>query len=134
MCLLTTQSKALRAKEDIIVYKLFVNDNGRLGSPYRHFYYPKLGRQKTVSLGVEKNTIGFPFFDRDATLAYIDKKSGQKINTISQGYHSCLRKSTLSQFSYGKVLYKCIIPKGAWYYKGYCGLMVSTDLIIGEKC
>lgn len=136
MCLLTTQSKALRAKEDIKVYKLFnVNESGQLKSPYYGHVYENIGRQKTIALGVYKNYRGTPFDNSDALQAGEDKDIGKIINTISEGYHSCKRKSVLESVSFRSTvkIYQCVIPKGAWYYKGYDGLMVSTDLIIFEN-
>jgi hypothetical protein len=130
MCLLTTQSKALRAKEDIIVYKRFFHEkDGKYTSPYLLFKY-EIGRQKTIKLDKQFGR-GSAFTHSDAEQADRDRHAGKVIYTVSRGYHSCKELTTLADTT-GNVNLKCIIPKGAWYYEGYDGLMVSTDLIISE--
>jgi hypothetical protein len=133
MCLLTTQSKALRAKEDIPVYKMFyIPYSGRIESPYKQFVYKKLGRQKTIKFVKQKGR-GDSFSTSDSFQASNDERKGKTIYTISEGYHSCKLYVILSNTSWGRFsIKKCIIPKGSWYYEGYDGLMVSTDLIIPE--
>ena len=130
MCLLTTQQKALRAKKDIITYKLFrIVDEGLI-SPYRNFKYEKLGRQKTIPFSKRKG-IGSAFASFDRHDAGMDKTRGKEIQTISTGYHSCTDHSILKPYlDPNSDIIECIIPKGAWYYEGYQGLIVSTDLII----
>lgn len=131
MCLLTTQPKALRAKKDIKVYKLFKDIGDELYSPYQWFKYENIGRQKTISLGVAKNCIGIPFIKSEIDRALRDSAfNNKKINTISKGYHSCKDFDFLLDNREDNTIYECIVPKGAWYYEGYYGLMVSTDLII----
>lgn len=130
MCLLTTQQKALRAKKDIITYKLFRITHEGLISPYRNFKYEKLGRQKTIPFNKQKG-IESSFASFDKHDANLDRTRGKEIQTISTGYHSCTDCSILKPYLYPYLnIIECIIPKGAWYYKGYQGLIVSTDLII----
>jgi len=134
MCLLTTQSKALRAKEDITVYKMFrILNSESIFSPYQGFKYEKLGRQKTIKFNKWKGRgAGFDF--SDGMQAGEDLKAGKIIYTISQGYHSCNKYEKLHRYvGINDAVIPCIIPKGSWYYEGYDGLMVSTDLIIPKS-
>lgn len=141
MCLITDQKKALRAKEDIIVYKSFFQRGNELLSPYRYFPY-KRGRQETIKMRYVSNKMSYSwlFFDNEDTEA-INKKYPSfwidrpymtpELICIDQGYHSCLTQDRMIN-SEGDIIIECIIPKGAWYRLGFTNLIVSTDLIIPQ--
>lgn len=112
MCLeKLTSEKPLIAKEDIVCYKALL---GGMRSPYENYVY-KLGRKETSELR---------------------EIPGAMDRIISVGLHTFTSKEEAAREQIvwtsdnGTVMYhvsvfKCIIPKGAKYYKGVFHLRVT---------
>lgn len=111
MCLVTSQSKPLIAKEDIVVYKCLFKQETTLLSPYMEFEY-KLRTLYEVSLGV--------IICNDTTV-------------VREGFHAYYtKKHALHKWT--NEVYKCIVPKGSKYYLSKkFGEIVSDKLIIKRK-
>lgn len=120
MCL-TVKSKLKTAKKDIYVAKLFNKsvyfsgvNKGKVKyiTPYRHTIY-QIGEHKTAKNMSTKKDIG---------------------GWVNVGLHSFIQPPTQSYFSDYDVKYStimiCKIPKGAHYYTGLNGDIVSNQLII----
>ena len=102
--------KPLIAEEDITCYKVMIrDDNGQLTSMIKNFPY-ELNKSYHSEIGLHK---------------FKTPSKGYVINTAEKGFHSYKDiKNATSDYVYcdieqGKVMVKCIIPKGSIYYKGY---------------
>lgn len=112
------------AEEAIIVYKYLTKD---LKSPLQFYQYirNKKAPEETLS-----TTIG--------------KKGQPNFWYIIKGYHSCRNIDSAESYFYESLyysigykdfkLYKCIIPKGAIYYKNEYGHIVSNTIVVKRKC
>lgn len=112
------------AKETIIVYKYLTKN---LKSPIQFYQYT---RNKKVS---------------EEILSPIEGKKGKSnFWYIVTGYHSCKDVNSAKDYFAESLkyatgymdfrLYKCIIPKGAIYYKNEYGHIVSNTIVIKRKC
>lgn len=106
------------AKEDIIVYKIYqLSKNGRYMSIHQESYHDK-GTQFKVRLGIT-----FNYWDFE----------------VHEGYHSFIDKPSQEDLYYGYCIVRCIIPKGAKYFKGGInstyitnGYVSDSLIIVGE--
>lgn len=112
------------AEETIIVYKYLTKD---LRSPFQFYQYT---RNKKAP---------------EETLSTVLCKKGQSnFWHIVKGYHSCRNIDSAESYFYKSLygsigykdfkLYKCIIPKGAIYYRNEYGHIVSNTIVIKRKC
>ena len=125
MCLQTTWDAPKTARKDIEVFKYFreIEDN-KLMSPFYHMVY-ELNKLYCTEMVV---TEGSQSFDDKATK---DRRFYPKefLTEISEGFHSALTAERLEE----SLIYRCKIPKGALYFIGLTGLVVSNKIIILEK-
>ena len=136
MCLITEQKKAIRTKEDMIVWKIVcVQGNHRVISPYHDFEWEE-GRLYKTRLAVSKKPIAY---DRVVQGEYniLPFQVGEKylkdylpdlgLKAIGEGFHAftdeyradCYR--TIRQF---------LIPAGSLIYKDKTGLIVSNQIMM----
>lgn len=119
MCLINAKFKI--AEKDIICYKVYVDINENLLSPYRREKAPEEGIIATTRLG----TIIPP-------------------NTVREGFHSFANLSdaiyAASIWEDNTVIVKCTIPKLSRYYEGvfgrrisYCSECIILNKIITDK-
>lgn len=118
------------AKEDMIVYKVVLDNNNVIASYYKNYMYLIGKLNPKVELEAIKNS---SIIDPD-TVTYV----------ISKGYHSYRHKLKFDkdyQVIWGINIYyrslncciaTCIIPKGSEYYESSDGQVVSNQLIIKE--
>ena len=150
MCLATTQPGPLYAIENISVYKVItkrfhrdylnqiIDDNKiELVAPYLGFKYEQGVLYETKILET----------DEEQMYDYIAIRDFQRIKSqdipykiIAEGFHSIynIHRNLMSPFElfglYGpNGLFRCMVPKGAEYYKDNTGLMVSNKIIIGNE-
>lgn len=104
MCLIVNKVIPFIAKKDIICYKIYVKKEGYLSSPY--FGHTPSVRNFTE---LEPNPI-----------------SSDHKYIINKGFHSfkhlkdAKRDTQFYPFLYtNNIIYKCIIPKGSKYYRGF---------------
>ena len=133
MCLQTTWTKPKIAEKDIICYKLLrpgINENEYL-APFKHFKYISNRLYKTR---MTKGDVELGAFDIRASSSKRKMlNKGYPLISIVKGFHSAMNKTRLRGNSqYGKIV-KCIIPKGAKYYKGLTNLLVSDKIIITNE-
>ncbi len=130
MCLITTQTKAMIAKEDMNVFKLLTNKRSAI---FNNFDYEKNTLYKTTI----KKTNDFCCFD-GPDKEHLNRNNpgwldGNGVISIGRGFHASLTKERLKQSiedgTDGKI-YKCTIPKGARYYTNGSGLIVSNKIIV----
>lgn len=130
MCLQTSQKEPKVALKDKIVYKLFDRwdeDRGVFISPYSYFEY-KIG--KTYKTKIKETSDDSSFDDKAA----IELKKHKKYKSFGAGFHSALKKERLIEEELCfETIVKCIIPKGAEYYIGFTGLVVSNQIIVTEE-
>ena len=123
MCLIVNKVIPIIAKKDIICYKIYVKKGGHLSSPYLD-HIPSI--QNFTELEPH------PISDDD------------KRYIINKGFHSFKHlkdakiEIQLYPFLYdNNVIYKCIIPKGSKYYRGFFDRSISycsESLILKEIC
>ena len=110
-------------EKTIIVYKYLTKD---LESPIQFYQYI---RDKKVPKEILSPIMG--------------KKGKSNFWYILTGYHSCQNidsaknyfdECLLNSYVDGCKLYKCIIPKGAIYYKNEYGHIVSNTIVVKRKC
>lgn len=108
-------NKPLVATKAFKVYKMFVHfGESQLKSPYQNFYYEK-NKRYTTKLGVE--------IDGDSIWSY-------QIN-IHEGFHAFVKPIRMNGST--RILIECTVPKGAKYFYGDSGDIVSNKIIIGNK-
>lgn len=113
MCLYVA-SKRLTAKEDMTVYKVI----SRGGVP--PFFCFRYERGKTYKTSMRKKPV-----------ALWTQKSLLRDYVVDQGFHACVKRSdAVAMFEgfYGMVVRPFIIPKGAHYYLGSDGSIVSDQI------
>ena len=121
MCLVTTQLEPKIANKDIICYKLVKRTKikGIYKSSFQRFEY--------IIRQLYTNNLDIKFVDK--IIKNLDTtRSGLCLYIIEEGmfhsYASYLYPVILSPLPHGALL-KCIIPKGAYYYKGNYGGLTS---------
>lgn len=112
------------ADETIIVYKYLTKD---LRSPLQFYKYTRNKKAPEETLSTTRG-----------------KKGQSNFWYIIRGYHSCRNIDFAKSYFYKNLyfstihlnlrLYKCIIPKGAIYYRNEYGHIVSNTIIIKRKC
>lgn len=118
MCLITNQKRAKIAKEDIICYKVILNKNGRLLSPYQEYRWYK---NKLTSI------------DEFTCTTYNIWKN------VYKGLHACTsidRAKWSIKFTWGSniQIHESTIPKGSKYYISIDGKeIVSNQMILGKR-
>lgn len=113
MCLLTTHKKPKIANEDIVCYKIYIEDNNKLYSLFMKAEAPLIGE-------IETSGLSSPFYRGGHTFE------------VERGFHSfsylkdikCYLENIIRCDSYFLLkikysIFKCVIPKGSLYYKGY---------------
>lgn len=110
MCLIKRHWFPKRAHEDIVCYKCLKRCDGDFVTPYCRI---KVVPGKTI-LTSAKNIFWGIFH--------------KKIE--GEGVHSLVNCKNLYSNS---IIFKAIIPKGAWYYDGEYGVRASNKLIITSK-
>ena len=112
------------AYNDIIVYKVLIEDEGILQSPYFQSFVWELNT-------IYESDLNYP------ELCITPFRFNYKIH---EGFHSCDQGYTLSKYylvimntNPSAEIYECIIPKGSCYYKNSRGEYVSDKLIIKKK-
>jgi hypothetical protein len=129
MCLVTEQTKALTAKEDIICYKLVDEIYGEIRSVYvpSFVWIPnQLNQTKLVQTKKHKP------YDSRAAFAYPDPEMFPQLpkknyTIISEGFHAAKFQERLDS---NKTLVRCIIPKGSKYFEDVTGLIVANQMIL----
>ena len=137
MCLITEQKKAMRTKEDMIVWKVM---NG-VESPYQGFVYEQGILYKT---NIKKDYENPCWADEISRKAYVGvgdlvisnapetswKEAGYV--SIGEGFHSCIseeRALTLKDF-FTENIRSFLIPAGSLIYKDRTGLVVSNQIMM----
>lgn len=126
MCL-TIRNKykgVLVAKKDITVYKLVrvipTHAGFRFTAPYRHINY-------NIRKGVSTRTFGFRTYDDDV-VRFI-KHIPYGVYSVDDGIHAYTSKrAALNRLYTGRMIVKCIIPKGTRYILGHDSEIVSLKL------
>jgi hypothetical protein len=146
MCLITNDKTKYIAEEDITVYKVlaFTEDEEYCGRSLFHGYHQyKWGEQPEVEIKESREWTThddivtnkcreiYPQFKLDYWGTSISKEQRDMFMCIGAGYHSMTRER-IDWGEYSLVV-KCIIPKGAEYYKDMTGLYVSNRLTLVEK-
>ena len=119
MCLITTETKPTIAKQNIVVYKWLLPDNGKLISPVIYFKY-KLRKTYKGDLTSYKNNTYY---------------------AVIEGFHAILslKQALAHNIALGinsLKLYKCVIPKGSNYYTDNMtnsGDIASDTIIIKRR-
>jgi hypothetical protein len=128
MCLQTKWKQPKVATKDMTVYKLLTPLGEKTAAPpYSDFPITyTLGRKRSTTM---RKTSDNSSFDTEAMVALRKYDKGQYIG-IGKGFHSALTKKRLIPHSSDVCVYKCTIPKGSLYYRGFTGLIVSNKIII----
>ena len=115
------------AYDDIVVYKVLIEWEGVLCSPYVLSFTWKLNTIYESNLNYPE--LHIKRFSRGLTYPFRYE--------IYEGFHSCARGYTLNEYYLvimnahpSAEIYECIIPKGSYYYKNSRGEYVSDKLII----
>lgn len=111
MCLLTNTSIPTILKKDLVVYKVFYEENGKIYSPFKNMKYD----------------IGKLYYDEKIEINPLDNTK----YTIHKAYHSCLTKRNAKWYLKIKDdkqrIYKCIIPRGSKVFFG-TGILSNGDI------
>lgn len=111
MCLITYEKEPSIAKEDIICYKVYIDNRTSIISPYQKDPIPEI------------ITAEVPIFYKSYPIQILKRcqQDLPPLYAVDYGFHSFfLRKDAenfASCFKHSK-LYKCVIPKGSKYYYG----------------
>ena len=129
MCLaIKPGTKFKQTKRDIVVYKVvivdfFMKNERSLYTSYKHSYIGEIN-DLPIHLKLDVNTV---------------INVNRTFDSIEIGFHSFIRKRDSFIFAriYKEKLFKCIIPKGAFYIRGTFNLsltpsIVSTEIIYQE--
>lgn len=109
MCLLRDPRSRLKAKEDIVCYKVFkVNDNHEIVSPFHTFF---IWTPKTV---ITDKVRGVNHYGD----GYVEKGYFHSFKNMDDAMDLCRGVNTCTHF-HNAIVCKCIIPKGSYYYKGW---------------
>lgn len=134
MCLIIKNQKLKKAKENIVCYKVLTKG---LISPIQHFEY------EINKLFITAITFGNDWCTYDDTsVNYLREKypnwkyDHKKYDLISveTGFHSFSKRSRINKLENCESIWKCIIPKGSFYYEDPIDqLMVSNQIIIKSQ-
>jgi hypothetical protein len=145
MCLITEQTKAKTAKEDITCYKLVRIIAGKIHSPFFYHIWTENEIYK-CKLEVEKNIffMGATTFDGIVREKYNSMwkmnmtnllSPNYKLNEVSSGFHAAL---TVKRFDTEDIrnnyasdffqIAECVIPKGSKYFTDETDLIVSNQI------
>jgi hypothetical protein len=132
MCLTTVQTRWLRAKEDIVCYKLL--DRDRFYNPIYAAYVKGITEYRTPFRGIpikDKVIEGKKCFRAKGCAAF---GSG----VITEGaIHACATEEKAWDYykygSMGNSIFKCIIPKGTRYAVGIDGDICAKKIKFIEK-
>lgn len=119
MCLITKQLTETTAREDIVCYKVLMNQDNSLYAYYHNFKY-EIGKLYRGSLVCSKTH---------------STSEGLYMN-INEGFHSYsdieYAKSNYREILKPAVIVKCVIPKGANFFEGEqnCGRGYASNQII----
>lgn len=114
MCLVTYFKNSSIAKEDITCYKIYVERQGMMLSPYQPAFMPKINITVYV----------LNFCDSYSLIGNIERvetKGLPPLYGVDFGFHSFFLKEDAESFAselFKAKVYKCIIPKGSKYYYG----------------
>lgn len=134
MCLILDEKTRVKiAKEDIKVFKIL---SPQLRSIfYGGFQYEK-GKLYETEILPSTQRVWSAFADTDEH--YLTSKYGNfrynrtGLKAFGQGFHSSLNKENIEEVikSSDKRLFNATIPKGARYYVGGTGLVISNKIIV----
>lgn len=132
MCFYTTvESSPLVAHRDMVCYKIL---DYNMCSWIKGFKYTMNKVYKTELGTLEEEGPNYIYFTS------LDKKIINKHTyCISSGFHSYQRNTKQLSRAYHigwlriPYIYKCIIPKGSFYYRNQFGEYVSDQIMIKEK-
>lgn len=146
MCLLSQKPLAERADEDIIVYKIFQeSDNHKkdkiLYSPYTFFKYKNNKSLKKAKFNRSSYSCYKSYFKKIYRFIFFNKgynyKESSNLYCICDGFFHSLNsvETAISRISPGENLsiYRCLIPKGSYFYKGVHDDFASRKIKILEK-
>lgn len=120
--------KIKKAKKDIVCYKVLKERKGKLCTPYAFYEVsPQVVKGELPMIGERSNIL--KFFRRIF-----------HSNIIGEGYIHTFRLLIYAQsdargmtsFMTKPVIFKCIIPKGTYYYQGDGGDYASEHIIFKE--
>jgi len=146
MCLITNDKTKYIAEEDITVYKMlaFTHDEKYCGRSYHHGnYYYMWGEQPEVEIkesnqwtaydseAIDMCETIYPQFHASYFGEGIKQEQRDIFMCIGAGYHSMVKGRI--DWTTDLIVVKCLIPKGAEYYKDMTGLYVSNRLVVVEK-
>lgn len=128
MCLETRQICPLKAKKDIVCYKLFLS-------------HDSLDSMKTLYMDyyVKKPTEGCPTVMDDTNVPLRISQYGylHPLHRISSGmihaYQTEIRALANRFHTFKRHTYKCIIPKGTLYYIGIDGDICAKKMLVIEE-
>jgi hypothetical protein len=146
MCLITNDKTKYIAEENITVYKkLEPSDNSRYcGKSASRGHKYQWGEQPEIEMKESNDWTPYNWESLDAcrniypsfVVSHVGKVPQEQRNIfmcIGAGYHSMSKDNLYNQNPLYHFIVKCIIPKGAEYYKDMTGLYVSNKLILIEK-
>ena len=135
MCLIRSNTNCgpKYAVEDIICYKILCKElwYDKYYSPYKFFEY-ELNKLVSSNFSFTLPFIGMP----TPQIEYNSLKLFRNFNCVRQGLHSFEYLSdaiTYNKIFRKGIIFKCIIPKGSWYYEGRDGDLVSDNIIVIEE-
>ena len=129
MCLITAQLEPKVADKDIICYKMVTKYRikGVYLSEYQSFEYI-IGRLYTNNIDVKHSeALLQTIYRKDTSLTGIYSISDFMFHSYQSPYKYSIRADTIV---------KCVIPKGAYYFKGYfddCPSYASSQIKILEE-
>lgn len=132
MCLITDQKEPKIAETDLTTYKILTKN---LVSPFQHFQY-EFGKEYEQEISKADFDGAFDGADQDYYEKLYDSESFDKnVVFFGKGLHSSLNIGRLYPWTLQAEhdIYECKVPKGAEYYEGHHGLIVSNKLTVVEK-
>lgn len=141
MCLITNDFTQYIAKEDIVVYKGLIEYSTRHASAIHFSYIYEIDKEYTtdiieifeniqisnnITLEELKDYIGSEPFTNHTMKEIFE--SNVTLRAFGPGFHSNRSPRVL----WGDI-YECIIPKGAIYYKGFGGDIISNKIKIVKQ-
>ena len=137
MCLITEQKKAIRTKEDMIVWKNVREEyNGAVSSVYRTFEW-KEGEVYKTRMDLSQDPICYDFdVRREYGLIYIPNPSLQttlsalNLKAIGRGFHAFM---DIDRADDSEPIRQFLIPAGSLVYKDKTGLIVSNQIMMLPK-
>lgn len=139
MCLVTEIKTPFVAEEDMVVYKILCNKNGKICSVIECYFWD-IGEIHYAEISF-KTPEHLDCTHDDVVYEFYKNYSLEELIQVSKGFHSAesierLQKSWLWHYveseNNSEHVVQCTIPKGSTYYKDSTGLLVSNQLRVDK--